>query len=33
MNNNINTLDNNSMDYEPEAHTGDVPDIKAYTTG
>ena len=32
MNNNINTLDNNSMDYEPEAHTGDVSEIKSYTT-
>ena len=32
MNNNINTLDNNSMDYEPEAHTGDVSKIKSYTT-
>lgn len=32
MNNNINTLDNNSMDYEPEAHIGDVSKIKSYTT-
>ena len=32
MNNNINTLDNNSMDYEPEAHTGYVSEIKSYTT-
>lgn len=31
MNNNVNTHDNNSMDYEPEAHTGDVSEI-SHTT-